>query len=205
MDALGKVTSSLTTHVLRSSREQGRDPAEQVLQDARAHYGESERQIQFRCDGCGLLSPGSSSEARAVASARALGWTIDNSHPDCPAECLACRPDAPKLLPGQVAASIPEALLSSPERIFCDRMVFLWSKVESRTSPRALLINSRTSGHRTMLTDFAISVGYDVEQLEQKSKALEGKQIELPKFGDPEKAREWFRGLFELLKMEDSA
>lgn len=205
MDALGQVTSSLTTQVLRSSREQGRDPAERVLEEARSHYRESEKQIQFRCDSCGLLSPGASSEARAIRSARALGWIIDEAHPDCPAQCLACRPDAPKLLPGQVATSIPEALLSSPERIFCDRIVFLWGKIESRTSPRALLINSRTSGHRTMLTDFAAGVGYDVERLEQKGKALEDKKIELPKFREPEKAREWFRGLFELLKMEDGA
>lgn len=206
LGVLGRVTSALTTHVLSASREQSRDAAEQVLSEARAHYSEREAQVQMRCDECGLLSPGASSEERAASSARALGWTVDNTASDCPALCPTCRPDAPKLLPGQVTASVPPALLSAPEVILRDRLRWLVEKMGTKhgTSPRALLINSRASGHRTMLTDFCRGFDYDVLKLEARLEEIEARGVELPpRPEDPERARAWLVGLMEIVRAED--
>jgi hypothetical protein len=201
VDALGRVTSSLTTHVLSAAREQSRDAAEHVLDISRAHYSEGgEQQIKIRCDVCGVLSPGAGSQARAEVSARALGWDVTDDVDQCP----TCRPDAPKLLEGQVTSSIPKALLSSPELILISRLQYFAGRVKDGTSPRAAIINSRSSGHRHMLTDFASGFGYDFRNLHAALEDLETRGVKLPTNPTSnEAALDWYGLLFGLLKIDD--
>lgn len=204
MDALGRATSSLVTHVLSAAREQSRDPAEHVLDVSRAHYheGAGERTMKLRCDGCGVLSPGASTHELAAVAARALGWISTDEVDQCP----ACRPDAPKLLPGQVTAEVPKALLSSPELILMSRLEYFANRIVDGTSPRAALINSRASGHRHMLSEFAKGFDYRVNALSRAFVDLEqrGFAIPMPKVMDEYlQAMVWFGTLFELLAVED--
>lgn len=172
-----------------------------MLDLSRAHYSEgSEQQIKIRCDVCGVLSPGAGSQARAEVGARALGWIVTDSVDQCP----TCRPDAPKLLAGEVSASIPKARLSSPELILISRLEYFANRITDGTSPRATIINSRSSGHRHMLTDFASGFGYDLTKLTACIEDLETRGVTLPtKPPDVEKAREWFEVLLILLKIDD--
>ena len=201
MDALGRATSSLVTHVLSAAREQSRDPAEHVLDVSRAHYREGDNRVmRLRCDACGALSPGASTHERAAVNARALGWLSTDTEDLCPDH----RPDVPKLLEGQVSASVPPALLSSPELILMSRLEYFAARMTDGTSPRACIINSRSSGHRHMLTDFAQGFEYKLNQLVAHIEALESRGVELPsKPADSEKTREWFQGLFDLVRTED--
>lgn len=204
VDDLGRATSSLVTHVLSAAREQSRDPAEHVLDISRAHYreGSGEQQIKLRCDGCGLLSLGQSSQERAQVSARALGWLSTETDDRCP----TCRPDAVKLLPGEVSASVPKALLSSPELIFISRLEYFANRITDGTSPRACIINSRSSGHRHMLSDFARGFGYDMKAIQATLEDLETRGVPLPSnTTSNEAALDWFGLLFTLLKMDDDA
>lgn len=172
-----------------------------MLDISRAHYSEGgERQIKIRCDGCGVLSPGAGSQARAEVGARALGWIVTSDVDQCP----TCRPDAPKLLEGQVTASIPKAPLSSPEFILISRLEYFANRITDGTSPRAAVINSRSSGHRHMLTDFASGFGYDLTKLTSCIEDLETRGAAMPSnLLSGGKSREWFEVLFILLKMDD--
>lgn len=202
MDALGRVTSSLTTHILSAAKEQSLDAAEHVLDLSRAHYSEGrEKQIKLRCDGCGLLSLGASSQERAQVSARALGWISTDTVDQCP----TCRPDAVKLLPGQVSASAPKALLSSPELILISRLEYFANRLTDGTSPRAAIINSRSSGHRHMLTDFARGFDYDPKRLHVALEELATHGAGVPSnIATNDAAADWFGLLFELLRMDDT-
>jgi hypothetical protein len=202
VDALGRATSSLVTHVLSAAREQSRDPAEHLLDVSRAHYHEGlgERTMKLRCDGCGVLSPGASTHERAAVGARALGWISTDEVDQCP----ACRPDAPKLLPGQVTAEVPKALLSSPELILMSRLEYFANRIIDGTSPRACIINSRSSGHRHMLTDFCKGFEYDPLKLFDHLKDLQVRGVTVPGLPtDPDVLGTWFGGLFVLLKADD--
>lgn len=203
VDALGRATSSLVTHVLSAAREQSRDPAEHVLDVSRAHYheGAGERTMKLRCDGCGVLSPGASTHELAAVAARALGWISTDGH-DGLDQCPACRPDAPKLLPGQVTAEVPKALLSSPELILMSRLEYFANRIVDGTSPRAALINSRSSGHRHMLSEFCKGFEYDATKIFTRLEELAARGVSVPPFY-VEKDQEWFQGLFELVKSED--
>ncbi len=172
-----------------------------MLDISRAHYSEgSESQIKIRCDGCGLLSPGAGSQARAEVGARALGWIVTDKVDQCP----TCRPDAPKLLEGEVSASVPKALLSSPELILISRLEYFSSRITDGTSPRACIINSRSSGHRHMLTDFAVGFDYDIRKIHSSLEDLETRGVKLPTNPTSnEAALDWFGLLFTLLKMDD--
>jgi len=201
VDALGRATSSLVTHVLSAAREQSRDPAEHLLDVSRAHYHEGgERTMKLRCDGCGVLSPGASTHERAAVGARALGWISTDEVDQCP----TCRPDAPKLLEGEISASVPPTLLSSPELILMSRLEYFANRIVDGTSPRAVIINSRSSGHRHMLTEFCKGFEYDVNLLCLQLNNLAAQGTELPVGARNEaKDLEWFKALFALVGAED--
>jgi hypothetical protein len=196
---LGRATDALVRRVVSSAAEGSRDPAEHVLDIAKAYYQEetSEGSHNVQCDRCGLKSPGQSSVKRACLVAEELGWFVTAKVDHCP----VCRDGSKLLKPGTAALQVFG--VSTGDMLLVVRLRWLGSKIEKGWSLEALLDNAARSGHRSMLSDLARGFGYDVVPLFTRVQELGKQNADMPEVFTSGTAVDFVADLFARLKSED--
>jgi hypothetical protein len=196
---LGRATDALVRRVVSSAAEGSRDPAEHVLDIAKAYYQEetSEGSYNVQCDRCGLKSPGQSSVKRACLVAEELGWFVTAKVDHCP----VCRDGSKLLKPG--TAALQTFGVSTGDMVLVVRLRWLGSKIEKGWSLEALLDNAARSGHRSMLSDLAQGFGYDATMLQARIQELGKQNADVPEVFTSGTAVDFVADLFARLKSED--